>query len=1061
MALKWIIGDFRNGAISESNELPVVYNEGDKVEIDVNANESATITVSKNDLPSDWRTYLRPVDRFVALIETDLAWASSVIWAGFINKASARVNETVQIQATGLREYMAARIVSNTYNTTNANPETSVLFQSAHHRGLMGNMILACFSSSGIPSSSPKPPQVLSSVTGSASGSTVSHSVLLSDFESYGNMLDEWRDELSDNGQEYRFTPSWSSSSKTAIRWIGEVASTSTPHFNEDSTLNIVLGDNEWKPIAYGQSASSDNMVSRIIGQSKEGANKAGADYTTRTTTSSTSILLDESWNPGVELTTAQMTSNLTARLSYNSQTFKEADFSRVYETTAELRTIISQLGSMATFSGSGASQYFGLTMRIVGVSFNPSKKTVELQLAPKAARYPKLPKDNRGLKKKSETKNTGRPKKGVNGLPGSYGDYTNPIREQPRPGSNGSEIGSTPAPTPPPPFTMPPNDKDIYTEETNPFVDVDKRWFKTGYDISQEENLEDWYENWHPYPKASRSRFNYETGEYVGINMDAFQYYSTPNYNVGDAVFYKDKNYGLSVWSMNVVNMFDRDQNPYMNTLNSDSAGIKANVADNYKYKVGEIPFTAYSDLIVPIDDFRSTIIAPQPIDANSSSHIGGNFDFFFFTSEDLQTLYVQVVFNVSCSLRITTRSSSPFEYKRYINSRTRSKVFKGVRNSAGIVEVWDDLGEVMSENNNSNDDKIFVSPNIYEIDGKFQSFGGYLIPKAEDMKDVGSYYYMAPDSTYQGYLSYIHYMIFYTQNHFTINPEADFVNFPVSYNIPDFPRLITNTDDVAPKTYFVPLTTRVDYEKKKIIIGATQFSGSTTMFFESSFDSKFGFTKVMDTNRELSKTQSGYKYNTVYAILSQSDETSGSRFTYSDKSCIFYNGNYIWLQPGGYNSNNGSYYDAFDSRFNTGVRSKNKKLKYYRSKEGYKDVVAGEKLYSENQNWSNNFPSGSKIGDALSMVVMLKPLGHWFSMYKQCVNVRQRNWGTQIDNFNNQGGFDYYVVGNYLYIVFDGFVWEPGLMPTDSNGSTGNSFKDDNLKYWVGKFKIDDSKL
>ena len=202
MAYKWIIGDFATGNISESNELPVILNKSDKITTDVNADETATITVSMNDLPSDWRTYLSPVNKMVAYIDTDAVWSSAVVWAGFINKVSASVNDTIKIQAVGLKEYMKVRSTNNIFASTNTNPKATVDFNGSNYQSLMGRIIQSCFSTTGISTSHPRPPQVLISVaTSTASGTGATYSVPVNDGEFYANILDTLRDELSDAGQ--------------------------------------------------------------------------------------------------------------------------------------------------------------------------------------------------------------------------------------------------------------------------------------------------------------------------------------------------------------------------------------------------------------------------------------------------------------------------------------------------------------------------------------------------------------------------------------------------------------------------------------------------------------------------------------------------------------------------------------------------------------------------------------------------------------------------------------------------------------------------------------------
>ena len=77
MALKWIIGDFATGAISVANEVPVIA-DSSKISIDINAGDQATINSSFKDIPGDWRTYFKPLEKFVALIDDSRSWTDGL-----------------------------------------------------------------------------------------------------------------------------------------------------------------------------------------------------------------------------------------------------------------------------------------------------------------------------------------------------------------------------------------------------------------------------------------------------------------------------------------------------------------------------------------------------------------------------------------------------------------------------------------------------------------------------------------------------------------------------------------------------------------------------------------------------------------------------------------------------------------------------------------------------------------------------------------------------------------------------------------------------------------------
>ena len=210
MALKYIIGDFASGSISEANELAVIKGS-DKISIDINAGDSATLQVSLNDNPN-WKTTLKPLEKFVALVDDTLPWESAVIWAGFINKNVASVKGTIDLQLASLREYLSLRIITDIYDASSTNPNAGVSFTANTWQGIQKKVIEHCFSTSGIPVGSPVPPNVLGTVYGDSSGASLSYKVQNSNFLSYSQALEEIKNEYS-SGEEYFIKARWENSS--------------------------------------------------------------------------------------------------------------------------------------------------------------------------------------------------------------------------------------------------------------------------------------------------------------------------------------------------------------------------------------------------------------------------------------------------------------------------------------------------------------------------------------------------------------------------------------------------------------------------------------------------------------------------------------------------------------------------------------------------------------------------------------------------------------------------------------------------------------------------------
>lgn len=1046
MAYKWIIGDFATGNISENNELPVVLNKSDKITTDVNADETATITVSMNDLPSDWRTYLSPVNKMVAYIDTDAVWSSAVVWAGFINKVSASVNDTVKIQAVGLKEYMKVRSTNNIFASTNTNPKATVDFNGSNYQSLMGRIIQSCFSTTGISTSHPRPPQVLISVaTSTASGTGATYSVPVNDAEFYANILDTLRDDLSDAGQEYWFVPQWRSSSKTQIGWVAYVGSTSIPHRQENTTLTVNLGDgnnNTYKPTAFGQTASSDNMVSRIIGISKEGDDKNPSDLTTKTTRTYTNILIDEFWNPGVELTNSQLNTQLSERLSYNSQTFKESNFTTVFDDKSYIKTHSLNIGKMATFTSSGNVQNFGLTMRVVGVSVSFGGNTAEIELAPKAARYPRLPKDGRNLKPRTEAPKTGRPKTGPGGTitgpggRGGPGDYVNPITPTPKPGYNGTtpipgggglseeqikDLIEANTPPTPPPFSNP---KDTYNDTESIIETVDKRWFKTGKQLADEDNNTNLSDYFHPYPSpvASASRFNNNTGEYIGLNMTQQWLYTI---NSARTAAPEEIMYPVKIYSMNVENLFDRDENPYKNVNYNNRNSFPGDTAAD-KTLVGEIPFSMYSDVVIPAADVMAEVPAASTTGGGSyQTPLRGKFQYIFFCSEDLKTVYVQIIFNISTMFK--EDGFAPSGKPNQVWGATLSKVIKGTRNENGVITSWESLGQALTKDNGD----VFVSTNIYQINGEYHAFGGYSLPQAEDgtiLNVVGiTNEKIRP-----------HYAVkYYDSNFYKINPESGWSGEEIPHIFDSKSNEATSDLPGFYSSYKIPYSVKVDRQNKKIILGITD-SSKNSIYYEADF-SNYDFKKILETNRHtgvstINLTTTGITYGYY-----------NNEYTAYGSIPIIYKDNKILLIPQGIDRtligknitgqiNIGSLNNLID-------RNTEKAIDYLRSKKGYQDVVSGS--YAQPNKTGGGV--SRNMDEALPLIGHMIDKSNLIAPYSDMFNISSYN--------HPSGGMDYFIKDGFLYVIFDAYQAVPQRADA--------ALYDNNLIYWIGKFKFKDGLL
>lgn len=842
MALKYIIGDLRTGNITESLVLPVVKGS-DKINIDINSTDSGTLEVSLKDVPGNWQTYLEPKKKMIALIDDELAFASSVIWAGWVNKTRATVRGTVLIQVVGIREWMASRIISNTYSGTVVNPKLKATYAGGDWRTVIRAMITECFSSSGIPSTAPKPPAVLGTLPSMASGAARKYEVLYTDAFYYTDAIDDVRDNLSD-GEEYRFTGRWASSAKNRIVFDVTLGTNTQPHINENTTHTIPLADNTWKPTAFSQSASSDYSISRIIGHSKPGEGTTGSDYTVKTLGTNDDILIDEFFNPGVELTAAEMETQLTERLSYNSKLFKEAEFERVVSSSTELRTALSHLGAMAKFTGAGATEYFGLEMRIVGIEFSASTRLIKISLMQKASTYPTLPRDRNKTDGKDRNNNTPKKKRKRK----SNNPIANPSPDSKVPNGGGDGGGNSSDGNKPKPPILTPGPPQI--EE--PPVDS----FKT-FGYNQMNGSNPTVSRYNKVPHLDRSRFNQSTGELIGINMRSRRVYG--GYQMTDLLLEPESRYSdLEVWAVDMPSAFSGNVRSYLN--------------NEHKKLVGTLPFELYKDLFKPLAEFDSESPRINSNPGNSreilSTNIIATADYSFFTSEDHKDIYIQVL--ASTTLRYVLN-----EFEQDLprgKFECKSSVFKGVRNSEGLITSWQKI-EGMLEYEDSGKEYIVVSNEVHEIKGNFYIIGSYNIPKVyderynfgEDSRPLGEYGFPSPELNFWS-SSLRRLDLSFLPSYSMVEGES--VAFFYTDGIADYVGYKYKADPPN------PWAVRIDRQNNKIVMGVSRSNNNfVSKFWVSDLNMEsLNFSKLFETDQEKtsllwSRTSNSKQYDGRYS--------------------------------------------------------------------------------------------------------------------------------------------------------------------------------------------------
>lgn len=796
MTLKWILGSFIDGSIDESAVLPVVRGS-DLANVDVNSEDSANLQISLRDLPSDWRSYLKPLDKTVTLVDVDDDWETAVLFSGFINKVEASPKETVSVQVAGLREYLTKLHITSTYKGTNTNPESGKTFQGSTYQNLIHEVIVDAFDASSITAGDPTPPQVLGTVAGTGSTTGISYEVKNNEFWSYADALDEIRDNLS-SGEEYRFVPRFYDSNRNRIVWDVQIGTSAAPHISEASEVEIVLADNEWKPTKWRESRSMSQIASRILGNSKYGDGTSGGDFTGVVSTDATEILIDQTFNPGVELDSSQMAAQLASRLEYAQNPAKTADFERVFDDLDALRTELARLGSMGVFSGTGETEYFGTSMRIVRYSFSARDRKLSVTLMQKAARYPNLPK--RGS------------------LVPAIPSYTSPII--PRIPANQPVISGGGGTTTPP-FTIP------TFEEESPLTLVGGKYVNGA-------SANNWRHT-SPSPSSFRQRgkFVYSLSAKGCTISQTTPGATSSTPSLQDLV--------VRCWDLesntNFTSSFGAE--PFSNAFSysgSDSSSTIASAtlaADAYNTNDADLIISTgagqYVDnpLFGGSNEFRSSWM--RQLGVLSSV----DFDLIVGDSE----VFVRVLYSVSscvwpnaASQDSTTASADKTEAKWKISE----KVYKATRNSStGAIGSF----SALATNPFDNGTEIFWSPgNTWFHNGRFYCFGGYSLPKTQlddsfEITDFLPHYANA----------------FYSHTLYSVNEDGSSVETQENFLDLATPGPVDSEND-GHLDRLHHLFSRVS--GNRIIVGYSNGLTNTREYFSSSFLS-LTFSKIMGTSQ------------------------------------------------------------------------------------------------------------------------------------------------------------------------------------------------------------------
>lgn len=402
MAIAWKLGKFIDGSITREDALPVK-DAGSSISVDINGEDTTELAIAKSGLTSyeanNWQEVFQPITTILIAVDTEKEWDDPFVvpFVGFVNKITDQIQDgIINVQLTSLSEYTKARIVADSWANVVTDPTTEITFSGDTWTSVIIDIVTSCFSQEGIPAGKPKPPTVIGNMPAYTDGA-IKKSVRVADAKTYYDVLQEVKNDNSGTGLEYRFKPRFRNAGMTDIAWDLIVGTSENPHIGEDITIELELADNDAKFSKFSATIDSNSVFSKMYIQSKAGdeETKEGADFTQASVDSTKfPILVERFFNPGVELTDAEIQAQLTSRLKYSIENSFETSFT--LEEKNDISQWLGRLGSIITVTGvdDTISAGHSAEVRCVGLTFTPGTGTISVDVMQIQPSYPRLPKD-------------------------------------------------------------------------------------------------------------------------------------------------------------------------------------------------------------------------------------------------------------------------------------------------------------------------------------------------------------------------------------------------------------------------------------------------------------------------------------------------------------------------------------------------------------------------------------------------------------------------------------------------------------------------------------------
>lgn len=378
---KWWLGSFRTGNL-EGFEIPYI---NDSVSLDIYGDDEAEITVPMMALSDidrlNFNKKFEINEKFIALFDE----GEKVVFAGYIEKLSPNlVDETLAIKAKGFKSWLKTRFVVNSdKNSIDKSTDTWKIVASP--RTVAKTVVQAALMGNNNPSSVKYPP--------SRSGSYKAEYVL-SELTTISDALDAISmDRL---GVEVKFVPK-----KVSNKIVWELVA-GKPHINDHGLANIVLNLEDPNMIAVGFDKIIDGVdaYNRLWLESPYEDQKDDEINLKARLASGSKLIRETKEKFDVEMTDSELQEQFDARFEDANKTNNQNSVS-IFD---DDYSFYGSVGRRLQLLGSDKSAGLDEIVRIVGVSFSTTERTIELTVDNIKRVYPMLPK-NSSDKNKKDTK--------------------------------------------------------------------------------------------------------------------------------------------------------------------------------------------------------------------------------------------------------------------------------------------------------------------------------------------------------------------------------------------------------------------------------------------------------------------------------------------------------------------------------------------------------------------------------------------------------------------------------------------------------------------------------